>query len=462
MAAALLHAIWTNKLWRSTIFLCFNLLFVASFTTSPMALLPFALFLSWGYLSVRLAGLVSGTAASAVFVLGTLIAFCWLKNYWFLSFIPFLPFPYLTIGLSYAFFRIMGMIIDARSDPQIARIGPVDFFNFAMNFPTVIAGPIDRYQTFSIPPEPVTLPIVGHGLERIAIGLFKVMVLSALLSTLQNAATAALLDDDAETHRILASIVSFGVYPIYLYFNFSGYTDIVIGIGRLFGKTYPENFNAPFSAYNFIDFWSRWHMTLSTWLRDYVYTPLLVMMMRRNASKALDPFLGAIAYFVTFLLIGLWHGSTVIFAIYGLLLALGVSVNKLFQVVMAKAIGRTAYRELSGRKAYRFAARGLTYTWYAFCMVCFWSTGAQALHIVNLLGSGGLVVGFIVLFVVASVLLNVWDAATVTPQTWLANATPAIAKPYLRASLAAGLVFACVAIVVLTNKVNSDVVYQAF
>jgi hypothetical protein len=103
----------------------------------------------------------------------------------------------------------------------------------------------------------------------------------------------------------------------------------------LFGKRYPQNFNAPFSSFNFIDFWSRWHMSLTFWLRDYVYTPLVKLLMQTNLPRSYDPYLGVTAYFIVFFLIGIWHGSTVIFAVYGLVLALGVSINKLYQTLMA-------------------------------------------------------------------------------------------------------------------------------
>jgi D-alanyl-lipoteichoic acid acyltransferase DltB (MBOAT superfamily) len=457
---AVLHALIKDARWRSGVFLIANVLFILSFTRSPLALLPAGVFLTLGYLCVRLAQVV-GRSAFVAFIAGTLLLFVYLKKYWFLSFLPVLPFTYLTVGLSYAFFRIMGMIIDARDDQAIAKVGPIAYFNFAVNFPTMVAGPIDRYQEFSQPAEPMTVTLVGQGLERIVWGFFKIFALSALVLQPQSQATA-LLAAGAATNPALSAMVSIGLYPIYLYFNFAGYTDIVIGAGYLFGKRYPENFNAPFSAQNFIDFWSRWHMSLSFWLRDYVYAPLLKALMSRSASKQWDIALGAVTYFVTFFLIGLWHGSTVTFAIYGLLLGLGVSVNKLYQVYMPKIMGRQEYRSLGKNRLYQYVARGLTYAWFAFCMIFFWSTISQEMKFGSALSLADAALAAVAIVITASILLGLWTDATTFIENRLAARGPSAAAPYLRAAVVGGLIFACVATEVLISNVNSNIIYQAF
>lgn len=462
IAAAALHGVWRNTMWRSAVMLVANLAFIASFTHSPRALLPLFSFLLLGYVAVCIARFTSSAWASTLFAIGTLVIFCWLKKYWFLSFAGFLPFVYLTIGLSYAFFRVMGMIVDARTEPQIARVGPVDYFNFAMNFPTMVAGPIDRYQDFAKPGAPVTGVDIGEALQRIALGFFKLLVLSALVSVRQTAGTAALLRAGHGTAAVWPAVVSFGLYPVYLYFNFSGYTDIVLGIGRLFGKRYPENFNAPFSSYNFIEFWSRWHMSLSFWLRDYVYTPLLKRSMQMELPRAADAYLGVAAYFVTFFLIGIWHGSTAIFAVYGLVLALGVSVNKLYQATMTKNLTKKGYRELSAQPLYRWVCRGLTYTFYSFSMICFWNTGATATRMVGTLGSVGFAAAFFALLAVVIVLLNVFETAREAVQAHVSADWFGSYAPYARAITFSLLVFACIANAILTQRIDANIVYQAF
>src|SRR5262250_2889257 len=99
--------------------------------------------------------------------------------------------------------------------------------------------------------------------------------------------------------------------------------DVVIGIGRFYGFRLPENFDRPFAAGNFLEFWTRWHITLSNWFKVYVFNPGLRALAARVETPRAMPYLGVLAYFVTFLLMGVWHGSTRAFVIYGLLLGAG-------------------------------------------------------------------------------------------------------------------------------------------
>src|SRR5450755_4335504 len=182
------------------------------------------------------------------------------------------------------------------------------------------------------------------------------------------------------------------VYPFFLYANFSGYIDIVIALARLMRVRLPENFDRPFSASSFLDFWNRWHMTLSTWLKTYVYNPLLVALMRRISSLAMQPFLGVFCFFVTFFLIGVWHGRTSEFIIFGVLQGGGVAVNKFWQVGLTSALGRKGYKELAKNPLYVAFGRGLTFTWFAFTLFWFWADWKQIHMIfsaVNLLSWAG-------------------------------------------------------------------------
>lgn len=462
IVAALLHGVWRNTLWRALVLLVANVAFLLSFTQSPQALAPFAAFLLLGYVSIVSVRYVRTTASTALFVAGTILLFCWLKQYWFLSFVPFLPFVFLTLGLSYAFFRVLGMIIDARDEPSLARVCPLSFLNFALNFPTFVAGPIDRYQDFARPDLPVTGAVIGSALQRIALGFFKVLALSAMVQHWQTDATAALLAQTSTVDGWKQAILSFGLYPIFLYLNFSGYTDIVLGVGELLAKRYPENFNRPFSSHNFIEFWSRWHMSLSFWLRDYLYTPLLKRGMQAGLPRSVDPYLGVLCFFVTFFIIGIWHGSTVIFAIYGLLLGLGVSINKLYQVMLTKRLGKKGYKQLSEKSVYRMICRGLTYSWYCMCMIFFWNTGPVALKIFDRLHLSGVVIVFILLLVAVTILLNAFEAGLSATRARVSFATFGTYAPYVQAMCAGLLIFGCIASAVLTQQVNALIIYQAF
>jgi D-alanyl-lipoteichoic acid acyltransferase DltB (MBOAT superfamily) len=114
------------------------------------------------------------------------------------------------------------------------------------------------------------LPAIGGAIERIVRGVFKTNVLALILSDLHASALAQLARGGDGHGYLMPGILAFGSYPLFLYCNFSGYIDIVIGIASLLGITLPENFNRPFSSDSFIGFWSRWHITLSQWLKTYV------------------------------------------------------------------------------------------------------------------------------------------------------------------------------------------------
>ena len=103
--------------------------------------------------------------------------------------------------------------------------------------------------------------------------------------------------------------IAAALFAVYLYANFSGYMDVVIGTARFLRIELPENFHWPFAATGYIDFWGRWHMTLSTWFKTYVYSPLLMTLMRRYPAASAEPYLGVFAYFVTFFFVGVWHGQ---------------------------------------------------------------------------------------------------------------------------------------------------------
>ena len=136
--------------------------------------------------------------------------------------------------------------------------------------------------------------------------------------------------------------------------------DIVIGIGLLLGQVLPENFNRPFTARSFLEFWQRWHMTLSEWFKLYLFNPFLMFLMTRFSAPGLTAYLGVAAFFVTFLVMGVWHGTTLVFVIYGLLMGAGASLNKLWQIACADRLGKKRYRTLSQTMAYVYFARGLT------------------------------------------------------------------------------------------------------
>lgn len=145
--------------------------------------------------------------------------------------------------------------------------------------------------------------------------------------------------------------------------------NVVIGIAVLAGLRLPENFNSPYRTANFVELWSRWHVTLSEWFKFYVFNPLLKAMGRRWGGTVPMTYLGAICFFITFAVMGIWHGTTGYFLVFGLLLGLGVSVNRLWQSVAAKRLGRDKYRLLCERTIYADASRSAAIAFFSMSLI---------------------------------------------------------------------------------------------
>jgi D-alanyl-lipoteichoic acid acyltransferase DltB (MBOAT superfamily) len=453
--------------WRQGVLLVANLCFLLTFAAKPWMLLPFVGFLLVGYGGVRLMQSGQFPKAFAPLVLTTIALFIWLKRYTFLPHASFLRTAYVTIGLSYIFFRVLHLIVDGKDGELPHRLEFVSYLNYTLNFTTLVSGPIQLYQDFAkthLAPErpPLTIFTIGRAAERIAIGYFKVEVLSMMFSSLQTHAIAALSSSQPLPWRIFTGAVIAAVYPVYLYCNFSGYIDFVIGIAALMRFTLPENFNRPFSSDNFLNFWSRWHITLSNWFKVYFYNPLLMALMRRFTSPAVEPFLAVIAFFMTFFLLGIWHGRTSVFAFYGVVLAFGVSVNKLYQILMVKKLGRKAYKALSEQVIYNACTRGLTYTYYSFCMLWFWSNWLQMAGFLRQLEAPALAGMWLLIFIAATVILSVWEAL----RAWLLDlkwtGTPLLESRYARTVYVTVAVVMTAAVIKLVNAPPPQIVYKGF
>jgi alginate O-acetyltransferase complex protein AlgI len=452
--------------WRQFVLLAASVGFLGFFSLHPLAFLPLAAFLAYGFVSLRLMQAKKTNLYAPLLIVG-IVAFMWLKKYTFIPAALFIHHPYLTLGLSYIFFRALHLIIDARNGDLPPNISLVSYLNYMLNFTTLVSGPIQRYEDFAamqLAPVPLPLNVIvaGEALERIIVGFFKVNVLSLVLSMLQANALNSLNENGPAGVRILNGIIIGAVYPFYLYCNFSGYIDMVIGIARFLRIELPENFNRPFASDNFITFWSRWHMTLSNWLKTYVYNPLLIVTMRRWPSPAAEPFLGVFAFFVTFFLIGVWHGQTSVFIFFGVLQGLGMSVTKLYQVLMAKWMGRKQYKELARNSLYNVATRGLTFTWYAFTSLWFWSNWKQLGTLARTFHPGEIALVWLLIFVGSSVILALWEAMRGWMLSFQFQGQPLLLSRYIRTASNTALVVISIGTMTLLNAPPPDIVYKVF
>lgn len=462
----LLYNLRRTVLWRQAILLAANAVFLATFATYWKKYLPLAMFVGIGYAAIRLMQLRRWRVLFIPVVAAFVLLFTWLKRYTFLPHQAFLPFPYLAIGLSYIFFRVMHMIVDAKDQTLPGPVGIVPYLNYTLNFTTLVSGPIQLYPDFAssqLSPNQrsLTLADCALGLERIVIGFFKLRVLSAVFSAVQQAALVQLSAGQPLQNKLTTACVVVGSYPIYLYFNFSGFIDVMIGVGTLFHLDLPENFNRPFSATSFIEFWSRWHITLSNWVKTYVYTPLVKALMGKFPDPQVDPLLGVVGFFVAFFIVGVWHGPTSEFVLYGVLLGGGVALNKLFQITLSKALGRKRYKTVDNNAIYVAFSRGLTFTYFTFALIWFWSSWAQIHQLASGLTFIQEILVWMVVWLASTILLTCWEELHERALRLEWNGAPVLLSAPVRSAWAVYLTLLA-AVALYTVNVSTPVLYQIF
>jgi alginate O-acetyltransferase complex protein AlgI len=452
--------------WRQGVLFAASIGFLATFFQGFLWYVPFVVFVLGGYAGLSLIRIAPRFSFLPV-LLSTLAGFVWLKQYAFVPPRLFLPFAYFTVGLSYILFRILHLLVDQRGAAAGEKVGFFPYLNYILNFTTLTVGPIQLYPDYLKMNEAaagaqLNFERAAAGLERITRGLFKTNILALLFSTLQSRYIDALTAPQPPEPGLLSGILALVLYAFFIYCNFSGFIDIVLGVGSLLGFTLPENFNRPFATDNFLDFWTnRWHITLSAWIRTYVYNPLLIALLRRFPARALEPVWAVLAFFVTFFLVGVWHGQTKEFLVYGLLLGLGVSGNKMYQLVMTARMGRKQFSRLAANPLYSSIARGLTFTYFTLSLVFFWSNWRQMKQMGEALGPGGMLGVCAAIFAGSTVLLAVWEALRSRALSMKLDDVPVLLQCGRLACTAALLVIVLI-VTLLMNQAAPDLVYKAF
>jgi D-alanyl-lipoteichoic acid acyltransferase DltB (MBOAT superfamily) len=463
--AALLINVSAAAGWRRAILLIVNLAFILTFTHDPGRLAPFAALLALGYAGLKIVYHYKAKAAFVALLVLLVLLFCLLKRYTFVPHELFLPFAYFAVGMSYVFFRILHLIIDAYQDALPERVGLLSYVNYTLNFTSLVSGPIqlyrDYHRTETLAPAPLNEAAAARAIERVIVGFFKVAVASPLLFYAHAWALSLAVAHLSLAQRTADGGLILAIFPVFLYINFSGYMDFVIGIARFLRIELPENFNAPFLSQGFIEFWTRWHMTLSNWLKTYVYSPLLLSLMRRFPSQNVAPYLGVFSYFITFFLIGLWHGPTSMFIFFGVLLGLGVSVNKIFEIVLTSRLGRARYRALCAHPAFAALSRGLTFLWFAFSLLWFWSTWGQLHELAASFGAVAFASAVLVLLG-AAILLSALQLVEDWLQQLVKRKAPFLSSPYFRTAWCTALGAIVFTATVLLNAPAAHIVYKAF
>jgi D-alanyl-lipoteichoic acid acyltransferase DltB (MBOAT superfamily) len=465
-AAVVLSNLNSSRGWRSAVLFLASITYLGLLEHSLAAYLPLAAFLLLGYVGIVLiergwSGHIAWSILAIVFV------YIWLKKYTFLPHSILLRHPYFTLGLSYIFFRVLHLLIESGDRSENEHIGPGAYLLYNLNFTTLVSGPIQRYDEFArdqfaSEPLPLGPRVVGLQLERIVRGFFKVNVLAMLLDMLHATALEQMSQPLPISLKLYAAFRLIIAYPFFLYANFSGYIDIVIALARLMRVRLPENFDRPFSASSFLDFWNRWHITLSTWLKTYVYNPLLLISMRTTSSPTIESYLAVFCFFVTFFLVGIWHGRTSEFVIFGMLQGGGVAINKLWQMALTNVISRKGYRGLANRPVYVAFGRGLTFSWFAFTMFWFWSSWRQIDRIFTALSAAQWLGVWLAIWLCATGVLAVWEWLRAVLLSISTAEGPVLSSRYMRVVFATALGLAAFAMTVLLSQPAPSIVYKAF
>jgi alginate O-acetyltransferase complex protein AlgI len=290
----------------------------------------------------------------------------------------------LPLGVSFYSFKLISYLIEVYWDDEAVERDPVVFFLFPAFFPQIVSGPIQRPAPFfdqmrEIMARTIDVEQVETGLRFILGGLMmKILVGDRLASFI------ALIDQSHSDYSYGVMLTTVACYTLQLYADFSGYTNIALGIGKLFGVEGPPNFNAPFAAVNIQEFWRRWHMSLTLWLTDYLFTPLS-MTLRDYGQAGL---IGAI--FLNMIIIGIWHAFTLNYLVFGILQAIFLSVTVLIlrARTLRKRVASKTNQVQTETWAWRYGApflgAALTFALVSFSMIFFHSpTWGQAVSVLG-------------------------------------------------------------------------------
>lgn len=236
----------------------------------------------------------------------------------------------LPVGISFYTFQTMSYTLDVYMGNAKKQSNIVSFGAYVTMFPQLIAGPIVRYQDVDneLRCRSHTVEQAAQGIRRFTCGLCKKVLLANTAGAMYESFAAL----SADSATILGSWLGIIFYSFQIYFDFSGYSDMAIGLGHILGFKFPENFNYPYISQSITDFWRRWHITLSTWFREYVYIPLGGN--RKGKGRML------FNLFVVWFLTGLWHGASWNFVLWGLYFFALLVIEKTFLLKVLQKIPR--------------------------------------------------------------------------------------------------------------------------
>jgi D-alanyl-lipoteichoic acid acyltransferase DltB (MBOAT superfamily) len=291
----------------------------------------------------------------------------------------FLMAPYL-VGISYLAFRCSYLVLEVRNG-AVQKPGFWDYLGFAFFVPTMPVGPINTYSNYrrgfeANPPE----DRLGRAALRILVGWVKYLFLGNIFNQLSY--SGLLLDD--HYHPWIDLPIAMVFYYLYLYCNFSGFCDMAIGAAGLIGIPVPENFQDPFAARNMREFWNRWHITLSQYMRDVVFSPLSKFLARVMGPSQVNQAV-ALTIMVVFLLIGIWHGTGWNYAVFGLLQGVGVITTHYYTLGLKKWLGRDGFKAYNANPWIRAVGVVVTFCFFSATLFFFANSPKDISEIISVL-----------------------------------------------------------------------------
>ncbi len=358
---------------RQVIFLTINILFIWFLVLGGKGSLTTVLFSLLGYVLVKIH--LKWESLKLIYTLPVFIGlFFYMKNYEILHLIlpeSFLTNVLSTIGLSFLLFKIIHVLVDAKGG-VIRKLDIITYLNYCFNFTTFLMGPIQRYQDYydqwNGDKQAIEMTFEAHldAVLRILLGLVKAYLLAQWFYVIALKSNTNILDLDPGDFLIQI----YGFF-FYLYLNFSGYTDVVIGTGSLFGVRPPENFNKPFLAQNISDFWLRQHRSLSLWLTDYVFSPAYKNALNSKILSRHPLLAGNSAFMLTMLVSGIWHGTSIGFLIFGIVHGIYLIIYHTWTHILENHFGRKKTRQIRNSWFIKIPAILLTFNATSFAFLFF-------------------------------------------------------------------------------------------
>jgi D-alanyl-lipoteichoic acid acyltransferase DltB (MBOAT superfamily) len=274
------------------------------------------------------------------------------------------------VGISYMAFRLAHLVREVQNEvvpmPTLA-----EYVAYALFVPILSIGPIQHYSAMasSLAKPPSSPKLVGSAWMRILVGFTKYLFLATIL----NQFTYSGLLLDGHPHHLLDLFIAVPAYTLYLYCNFSGFCDMVIGTSALLGIEVGENFDRPFASRNLQEFWNHWHITLSAWFRDMMFTPMLKALVRLSGPKSANHMI-ALTLMIVFITVGVWHGTGLNYLLFGMCQGIGLVVVHYYRLLLRSRLSRQSYAAYQESPVIHAVAVAATFVYFSLTLFFFANT----------------------------------------------------------------------------------------